>query len=154
MEIERKFLVKNDDWKSQIQTSENIIQFYLSDLTQTPTVRLRQLGDRGFLTLKYPSISADILIREEYEYEIPVQDVLAQRAAAKGRIITKTRYYIPTEEGHIWEVDVFDSPDKNLVLAEIELEAPDIKIICPGWIGQEVTKDKAYSNIRMAFSEL
>jgi len=151
MEIERKFLVKDDSWKSEILKSERILQFYLTDENQIPTLRLRLKEATGILTIKYPSTSSSILIREEFEYEIPVKDVLAQQKSAKGQVIQKTRHHVSGPGNLVWEVDVFESPKAGLVLAEIELNNADDRIILPKWIGEEVTSDAAYSNIKMAF---
>ncbi|WP_169566155.1 CYTH domain-containing protein [Sneathiella limimaris] len=154
IEIERKFLVANDSWKQDILSSHKISQFYLSDLSTTPTVRIRQKDDKGFLTLKYPSKQEDVLVRAEFEYEIPVSDVTAHKQFAKGRIVEKTRHLVRGAENLIWEIDVFSSPNPDLVLAEIELKTADQIIQLPDWIGPEVTHNPSYSNIRMAFQSV
>ena len=154
MEIERKFLVKNDQWKQAILNSEEILQFYLTALDQSPTVRLRTKGDKGYLTLKYPSRSRTVLVREEYEYEIPAEHVLSQQAEAKSRIIRKTRHHVQGPDGHIWEVDEFHSPVASLILAELELNQIDEAFIHPDWVGEDVTSDGQYSNIRISFDGL
>ncbi|MFT6556651.1 CYTH domain-containing protein [Sneathiella sp.] len=151
VEIERKFLVASDSWKSGIVKSEEIIQYYLTGLDQVPTVRLRQKGNTGFLTIKYPSRSADIIDRQEFEYEIPVEDVRSQQKQAKGHIIHKVRHTVKGPDGFIWEVDEFKSPNPLLTLAEIELSHVDEKFLKPDWAGEDVTSLPAYSNIRMAF---
>lgn len=152
MEIERKFLVKNDTWKSHIQKSEKIIQFYLTEENQIPSLRLRLKNEIGLITLKYPSSSTEILIREEFEYEIPARDVLKQQKAAKGQIIRKTRHHVLGPDQHMWEVDIFESPNTGLILAELELETANEKFEIPDWIAEDVTADSQYSNIKMAFS--
>lgn len=151
MEIERKFLVANNDWMSSIRQKYEIIQYYLSNADHEPTIRLRLKDKRAYLTLKYPSQSDLILIRAEYEYEIPVQDFHNQKEHARGNIIQKTRYEVMDKHNQLWEIDVFSSPNAGLVVAEIELATPDQKILLPEWIGDEVTTNSAYSNIHMAF---
>ncbi len=154
MEIERKFLVKNDLWKNAILKSEDILQFYLTSLDQSPTVRLRVKGEKGYFTLKYPSRSDTILVREEYEYEIPKEDVLSQQIHAKSRIIRKTRHRVQGPDQHVWEVDEFHSPVSSLILAELELDHIEESFICPDWAGEDVTTDGQYSNIRISFDGL
>ncbi len=92
MEIERKFLVRNNDWKEAILKSETVIQFYLTETDYAPSMRLRIKGQIGYFTLKYPSSSDVALIREEYEYEIPIDDIYAQMSKAKSNILKKTRH--------------------------------------------------------------
>ncbi len=152
MEIERKFLIKNDSWKNHILNSEEIIQFYLTNLDQTPTVRLRIKGETGYLTVKYPSVSEAILARDEFEYSIPKADVLAQIKKAKSRIIRKTRHQVEGSDGHLWEIDEFQEPIKGLILAEIELSRIDEPFKIPDWAGEDVTMDGRYSNISLSFS--
>ena len=154
MEIEKKYLLKSGSWKKNIQRSEKIVQFYLTEPGHQPTLRLRAIDGQGYVTLKYPSKNADILIREEYEYQIPIEDVLAQQRQAKGNIIEKTRHYVVAADQHIWEVDEFLSPDPLLVLAEIELNEPDQNFELPDWIGKDVTSDPEYSNLSLAFKNI
>ncbi|MEH6405215.1 MAG: CYTH domain-containing protein [Sneathiella sp.] len=154
MEIERKFLVKNSSWKTDILNSEEIIQFYLTGRDHSPTLRLRTKGDKGYITLKYPSQSETILMREEYEYEIPVADILAQMSEATGSIIKKTRHNVKGPDGHIWEVDEFKSPMSNLILAEIEYTDEKMEVSLPDWLGDEVTMDPSYSNLQLSFHRL
>lgn len=153
MEIEKKYLVTSEDWKKNIQRSEKIVQFYLTEPGHHPTLRLRTKASKGYVTLKYPSKNKDILVREEFEYEIPLEDVLAQQRHAKGNIINKTRHYVLAPDQHIWEVDEFASPDPTLVLAEIELSNPDQAFNLPDWVGKDVTSDPEYSNLSLAFKK-
>ena len=123
MEIERKFLVISDAWKEDILSSHKVIQFYLSGKNISPTFRLRITDDQGYLTIKYPSISAHILARDEYEYAIPATDVRAQMGHATGTIIQKTRHLVEGPDGNVWEVDEFTNPAEIPIVAEIELDA-------------------------------
>ncbi|MBO6825038.1 MAG: CYTH domain-containing protein [Sneathiella sp.] len=153
LEIEKKYLVQNESWRDQILDHKKIVQFYISPKDSIPTIRLRTKGNKGYITIKYPSVSANILARPEYEYEIPLSDVEAQKPSAIGRVIEKTRHKVRDEFGQIWDVDEFTSPSPGLVLAEIELtdEAEHVKL--PAWAGSEVTADKRFSNQVMSYSE-
>lgn len=151
MEIERKFLVNNDTWKANSRSSTEITQFYLTGKDQFPSVRLRIAGDKGFLTIKYASVSENVLARDEFEYAVPVKDVEAQVGHATGSIIRKTRYIVEGPDDRVWEVDVFRNPFNVPVIAEIELESLEDQFSLPDWIGKEVTSDHTYSNLEMSF---
>jgi adenylate cyclase len=85
--------------------------------------------------------------RSEYEYAIPLQDaeeLLGQYCVRP--LIEKTRYYV-THEGHVWEIDVFSGDNEGLMVAEIELNAPDESFHRPDWLGEEVSHDPRYYNV-------
>jgi adenylate cyclase len=151
IEIERKFLIISDKWRDNIQSKNGIVQFYLSPKDHVPTVRLRSKGNCGYITVKYPSSSEDVLVRPEFEYEVPLADIKAQEHAAIGSLIRKTRHYVCDEFAQNWEIDVFESPCPGLVLAEIELSSAQEEIKFPAWVGEEVTKDRQYSNQVMSY---
>ena len=151
IEIEKKFLVTSDQWKGSILSKKKITQFYISAPDAIPTVRLRLLGETGYLTLKYPSTSKDVLVRPEFEYEIPKEHVTAQRQFAIGNIIEKTRYEIRDEFGQLWDIDEFTTPSKGLILAEIELNDEGENISLPEWVGEDVSGDSQYSNQVMSY---
>ncbi|GLQ07894.1 CYTH domain-containing protein [Sneathiella chinensis] len=154
MEIEKKFLVASDRWRELSSKSDHIVQFYLTGLDHEPTVRLRKKGDRGYLTLKYSSCSTDTLIREEYEYQIPAEDVDAQMGKATGLVIEKIRHYVATPDDHVWEIDEFKGAHEGLIIAEIELTDQDDSFELPDWIGEDVTADSRYSNLVLSFSRV
>ena len=141
VEIERKFLVRSDDWREGAQ-GETICQGYLNSAKER-TVRVRISGDKAFLTIKGPAIN---LTRSEFEYAIPVThanqmlDELCERPLLK-----KTRYKI-LHDGKTWEVDEFHGDNDGLVVAEIELDSEDETINHPEWLGAEVTEDPKYFN--------
>ena len=139
-EIERKFLVKGDSWKTQQGTKYR--QGYLSSIKER-TVRVRTTDDKGFLTIKGITIGAT---RLEYEYEIPIQEAeeLLTNLCEKP-IIEKDRYKIPYG-GFTFEVDEFFGENEGLIIAEIELEYEDQPFEKPAWLGNEVTGDPRYFN--------
>lgn len=67
-EIERKFLLANDDWKPLVTKSVVLKQGYLNSVKER-TVRVRIAGEQAFLTIKGPVTGVS---RAEYEYEIPL----------------------------------------------------------------------------------
>lgn len=141
-EIERKFLVINDDYKSLAERKTEISQGYLSRNPER-TVRVRIVGDEGRLTVKGKNKGC---VRLEFEYPIPVEDARQMLKLCEGRIISKTRWFVRGDDGLIWEVDEFKGELEPLVVAELELESPDRQFGRPGFVGQEVTGDPTYYN--------
>lgn len=144
-EIERKFLLANDSWKHQVSKSFAIRQGFLST-EPSRTVRIRQKGDRGFLTIK--GITTGVS-RAEFEYDIPLPDALQLLDLCLQPIIDKTRYIVEVN-GNTWEIDVFAGANDGLVIAEIELESEEQEFLRPDWLGQEVSDDPRYYNSMLA----
>ncbi len=143
-EIERKFLVKDDSWRSG-DVGKRYRQGYLST-AKDRTVRIRTAGDEAFLTVKGSSTGTS---RAEYEYKIPFEDAneMLDRLCEKP-LIEKTRYRIPHEDV-VWEVDEFAGENRGLVLAEVELKDEKQRVTLPQWVGQEVTGDDRYFNVNL-----
>lgn len=144
-EIERKFLVKGD-FRTQAYDKSRIIQGYISS-ARGRTVRIRIRDERGYLTIKGPS---DIggLVRFEWEKEIPLNEALQLLKICEPGIIDKTRYLVKCGK-HIFEVDEFYGDNQGLIMAEVELEAPDEPFEKPDFIGEEVTGDRRYYNSQL-----
>jgi CYTH domain-containing protein len=140
-EIERKFLVRSEDWRAGAHRRETIRQAYLA-ITEALTIRVRVIGDSAWLTIKS---KADGPSRDEFEYAIPRADADWLMAARQGGVIEKVRHSI-SFGGRSWTVDEFGGDHAGLVLAECELEAADAEFALPDWIGDEVTDDPAYRN--------
>ena len=139
-EIERKFLVAGDSWRRA--AGVELRQGYLIGGKKS-TVRVRILGERGFLTVKGPTVGAT---RLEYEYEIPLshaEEMLAE--LCEKPLIEKTRYRVPSG-GLVIEVDEFLGENRGLIVAEIELESECQPFRKPDWLGEEVTGDPRYYN--------
>jgi adenylate cyclase len=143
-EIERKFLVNGDSWRS-LATGKRYRQGYLSTVKER-TVRVRTVGDRGYITVKGITVNAT---RSEYEYEVPLTDANEMLDNLCERpLIEKIRYRIPI--GPVtWEVDEFQGENQGLVTAEIELTDESQQFSSPDWIGAEVTKDPRYFNANL-----
>lgn len=140
-EIERKFLVKGDAWRS-LAEGVSYRQGYLNSQKER-TVRIRTVGEKAYLTVKGPTRG---VTRTEFEYEIPYEDCLAMlEELAEKPIIEKKRYRIPAGS-YVWEVDEFFGVNEGLILAEIELPSEDAVFEKPDWIGQEVSGDPRYFN--------
>jgi adenylate cyclase len=141
-EIERKFLLRNDNWRKQVFRAKSIRQGYLvSD--EIRSVRVRIADDEAYLNVKSATLG---ISRKEYEYTIPLQD--AQElldTLCRKPLLEKTRHFLHFGN-HLWEVDVFEGDNAGLVVAEVELKDPEETFERPGWIGEEVSHDKRYYN--------
>ena len=145
IEIERKFLVKSDGWR-KLGCAERYAQGYLCS-DRNRTVRVRTVGDKGFLTVKGRGSG---IAHPEYEYEIPYNEARTMLdELAEKPVIDKTRTKIPFA-GFVWEVDEFFGDNEGLVMAEIELPSVDASFEKPEWIGEEVTGDPRYYNSMLA----
>jgi adenylate cyclase len=142
-EIERKFLVVGDAWK----TGAGVLvrQGYLNRDPQR-TVRIRVSGDAAWITVKGITTGAT---RSEFEYAIPRDDAAALLALCEPPILEKTRHRIQ-HAGHCWEIDEFHGDNAGLVVAEVELEQENEPLELPPWIGPEVTADPRYFNSNLA----
>ena len=143
LEIERKFLVKDDSYKVMAFSSSRIAQGYICS-ARGRTVRIRIRDEKGYLTIKGPSDSAG-LGRYEWEKEIPLEDARELMKLCEPGIIDKTRYLVQSVN-HIFEVDEFYGDNEGLVIAEVELKSEDESYEKPAFVGEEVTGDVRYYN--------
>ena len=143
IEIERKFLVLSDAFKSISVTQNQIAQGYLNSDPER-TVRVRIKNNQGFITIKGKSNESG-LSRLEWEKEIDVAEATQLLALCEKGVIHKTRYEVPFGQ-HVVEVDVFEGENEGLVMAEIELGSETETYAVPEWLGEEVTNDARYYN--------
>tara|TARA_Y100001968_G_scaffold51968_1_gene42935 strand:- start:395 stop:934 length:540 start_codon:yes stop_codon:yes gene_type:complete len=146
IEIERRFLVENEDWKSQVILSEDFIQAYLNSSIDKWSTRIRIIdNNKAFITLKS---SLNGLVNNEFEYSIPTKDAIELIKLSTYKII-KTRYQL-TIHNIDWVVDIFHGSNTSLKIAEIELNSESEEIQVPPWCGQEITGIKSLSNASLA----
>ena len=143
IEIERKFLVLNNDFIALAVSKNRIVQGYLNSNPER-TVRVRIKGSKGFLTIKGKGNDSGTT-RLEWETEIPLAEAEKLLAICENGVIDKIRHEIPSGK-HIYEVDVFAEENNGLVIAEIELDDENEFFEKPNWLGQEVTGDTRYYN--------
>lgn len=171
LEIERRFLVRGDQWRTRVRWSEQLAQGYLVSREDGLTLRVRLAdGDRAWLTLKaaVPSgavsseaplseavhVPADKaatvvpLIRQEFEYAIPRADGEALLAQAPNQVL-KHRYGLDLPGGD-WVLDVFEGANAPLVVAEVELPDAGTEVVVPPWCGPEITGRHDLSNAALA----
>ncbi|WP_433811182.1 CYTH domain-containing protein [Flavobacterium johnsoniae] len=143
LEIERKFLVKSDDFKEQAFAKNNIAQGYLSSVPER-TVRVRIKGEKAYLTIKGIGHQGG-MSRFEWENQIPLDEAAELLKLCEKGKIEKTRYEIKSGN-HIYEVDEFYGENEGLIMAEIELQSETENFKKPDWLGEEVTNDERYYN--------
>jgi len=156
-EIERRFILSESQYRSAVGTagavSKRLRQAYLAvDGPSAIRVRIADggTGESAKLTIKS---SAPGLVRQEFEYDIPVADAAEMLSGLRlGRVIDKTRTVVEVD-GTEFEVDRFLGELDGLFLAEVELSDPDAAFARPDWLGAEITGDKRFSNAALALAE-
>ena len=146
IEIERRFLVVNETWKSQVFLSENYSQAYLNSSIDEWSTRVRLINNiKAYITLKS---SLNGLTNYEFEYSIPTKDAVELIKLSKYKI-TKIRHKIKINKSD-WVVDIFGGSNFSLKIAEVELNHEDEEIQVPSWCIQEITGIKSFSNASLA----
>lgn len=146
IEIERKFLLKNAQWRQQSEAKTYLVQGYLS-VAPEATVRVRIATDKAFLTLKG---KRSHYTAPEFEYPVPVVDAhQIMKQMCQYPPVEKWRHMVK-HEGHIWEIDEFLGANAGLIVAEIELESATTAFSIPDWLGEEVSHDLRYTNASLA----
>jgi len=144
-EIERKFLLLNEDWRSEVTQTLAIQQAYLCN-TDKASLRIRVSDQTGYISTK--SMTRNIR-RHEFEYEIPLHDAeFMIQHMAQGSPVIKKRHLVP-KGSHVWEIDEFEGSNAGLIVAEIELGHETEAFDKPLWVGDEVSGDTRYLNISL-----
>jgi len=147
IEIERKFLVKNELWKTQVETKKHLKQGYFTE-GGSRSIRVRTNGKAAFINIK-KKLNDNGISRLEFEYEIPYADAeqLLEQVVIQP-IIDKVRYKV-LNDGMIWDLDIFAGDNAGLMIAEIELEDINQAFQIPAWAGKEVSDDMRYYNMNL-----
>jgi adenylate cyclase len=140
-EIERKYLIRDESFRSDVVRSMRIAQGYLC--SRKVTARVRICNDKGILTFKGKSHDGG-LSRFEFEREIPlgVTERLLNRCSG---VVDKVRHLVEYG-GHTFEVDEFKGENEGLIVAEVELSSAEESVSLPPWIGDEVTGERCFYN--------
>ncbi len=145
IEIERRFLIQNNDWEKYINRKSDIIQGYLSSFSDCWIVRIRSEDNLYKLTIKKHISKAKNF---EFEYEIPKIEGDLIISEIKNPII-KERFYILFEEKE-WIIDRFKGENFPLEIAEVELNTIDEQIHLPSFLSTEITGLKKFSNFELS----
>jgi adenylate cyclase len=146
VEIERKFKVLNDSWRSEICRSTLLRQGYLAN-TARASIRVRLAGYEGWLSVK--SMTRGVS-RAEYETTIATSDASEMLDTLCDRPLIEKWRHIVVHEGSDWEIDEFLADNAGLIIAELELESEQQPFVRPSWLGAEVSDDERYYNFRLA----
>lgn len=150
IEIERKFLVKNDTWRPSVVQEERLRDGLIAS-TGGLKIRVRLSGNRATIAVKSKQENG---VRSEYEYEISLSDAKEMLDGhCDGRVLDKTRHHVPFA-GLLWAIDVYEGPLAGIILAEVELEHVGQDVAMPDWIGEEVTGRPEYRKINMLLARL
>lgn len=151
IEIERKFLLNGDAWRTAVMHSERIVQGYLvgapalrAGLARA-SVRARISGEQAWLNIKAATPG---IARTEFDYPIPLDDANTLLASLCDGVLEKTRHHVRVE-GCLFEIDEFLGDNAGLVVAEIELPAVDAPFPQPAWLGREVSALARYYNVNL-----
>ncbi len=146
VEIERKYLVKNDNWKNEVKESQHITQGYIKSEDATVRVRCYRDDCTAEITVKG---KRNGISRLEFEYDIPYSDAREmQEKLCQNNLVEKTRHLIKYK-GMLWELDEFHGENEGLLIAEIELLNEDQEYELPDWIGDDVSDKNRYRNSRL-----
>ncbi len=151
IEIERKFILHDDSWRTQVQRSERIVQGYLvgaDALTAglaRASVRVRRAGEQAWLNIKAARLGVE---RAEYDYPIPPDDADTLLATLCGGVLSKWRHHVRVD-GTLFEIDEFLGDNAGLVVAEVELPHADAMFPRPPWLGREVSTLGRYYNVNL-----
>jgi adenylate cyclase len=143
VEIERKFLLRDDSWRQSVSAAKPMRQGYLAARPEC-SVRVRLEGPEARINIKSATLG---ITRQEFEYPIPVADANAMLdTLCGGKSVAKIRHYVPYQ-GHLWEIDEFSGENSGLIVAEIELSSVTEHFATPAWLGDEVSGQARYYNV-------
>ncbi|HEY8586660.1 MAG TPA: CYTH domain-containing protein [Rhodanobacter sp.] len=151
IEIERKFLVNDDRWRSAIGHSQSMAQGYLvgaqalHDGAARASVRVRIAGEQAWLNVKAATAG---VARTEFDYPVPLADARVLLDDLCDGVLEKTRHHVLVE-GVEFEIDEFAGDNQGLIVAEVELPAVDAPFPRPSWLGREVSKLMRYYNVSL-----
>ena len=145
IEIERRFLIKNNDWEQLINHKADIIQGYLSSSSDGWIVRIRSENNIFKLTLKKHIRKSKFF---EFEYEIPQREGEMIISKIKNPII-KERFYLLFQDKE-WIIDQFKGKNFPLEIAEVELKTIGEQINLPSFLSTEITGLKNFSNFELS----
>ena len=146
VEIEHKFLVRDERWRREVERSVRMRQGYLTSDARC-SVRVRVAGDQGYLNVKSGTLGIQ---RSEYEYPIPLAEAEEMLdTLCEQPLLEKTRHFVRFG-GHLWEIDEFEGDNTGLIVAEVELSRTDEPFDRPDWLGEDVSHDIRYYNSQLA----
>ena len=147
LEIERRFLIKNDNWKKFITKKVYIEQGYLSKSLDDWIIRIRFTGKEFKIALKK---HIESFTNFEFEYSIPRKDAETIMSNLSSTI-KKDRFFLEIGKKS-WIIDCFKEKNYPLEIAEIELSNEEEDLMLPSFISKEITGLTHYSNFSLAIN--
>ena len=144
LEIERRFLIKNDQWKEFITHKTFMEQGYLSYDLEDWIIRIRFNGKKYKIALKKHIKN---FTNYEYEYSIPNSEG-EKIMATLTNTIKKERFFLKVNQKD-WIIDCFKETNFPLKIAEIELTEEKEKVILPSFLAKEITGLTIYTNFNL-----
>lgn len=151
LEIERKYLLSGLPPVAAESPFVEIHQGYLPGEVLIERLRLVRddTGEKRYRTVK----AGTGISRVELEEEVSPELFNAMWPFTEGRRVSKRRYLVRDVNNAVtWEVDSFT--DRDLVLAEVELEHETHDPALPAWLApyviREVSGESAYLNLELA----
>ena len=144
LEIERRFLIKNDHWKDFITNKTSIEQGYLSYNLEDWIIRIRFNGKTFKIALKKHIKN---FTNYEYEFSIPNSEGEKIMATLTNKI-QKERFFLEVDNKN-WIVDCFKDKNFPLEIAEIELASEKEEVILPPFVSKEITGLKIFTNLSL-----
>ena len=145
LEIERRFLIKNDNWKEFITHKTLIEQGYLSYNLENWIIRIRFNGKNFKIALKKHIKN---FTNYEFEYLIPITDG-KKIMSTLTNTIKKERFFVEVDQIK-WTIDCFKEKNYPLEIAEIELNKENEEVYLPSFLSKEITGVKMYTNFSLA----
>lgn len=140
LEIERRFLLKNDHWRTHASAPQTIQQGYIS-ITKETTIRVRIINEQAWLTIK---AHINDTTCHEFEYCIALSEAHLLLAHCTFKI-EKLRYIVHYQ-GFDFEIDEFLDDNAPLIIAELELPNEHTPYPIAQWLGEEITSHPHYTN--------
>ena len=144
LEIERRFLIKNDQWKKFITHKISLEQGYLSYNLEDWIIRIRFDGIHFKIALKKHIKN---FTNYEYEYLIPIYEG-EKIMSTLTNTIKKERYYLEVDQRN-WIIDCFKDKNFPLEIAEIELNDEEEDFTLPSFLSREITGLKIFTNLNL-----
>ena len=154
IEIEKKYKVLEIPNNIEDYQKIEIEQAYLN-YDCKPTLRIRKYNEEEYI-LSYKSRKKEyrdnLSICDEVELPLSKEAYEHLKSKSDGRVIYKTRYIVPIDEGLKVEIDTFKDFFDGVCFAEIEFKSEEqadlFKI--PNWLGEDISNQRRVKNSYMA----
>ena len=146
LEIERKFLVVTETWRTDVVRSLHIEDHLIADFPKGKA-RIRICAGTATLTLKGNRAG---IRRSEFNLPLTLADAAAMaHVFSDVQPLAKRRHEVKVAS-LVWQVDEYLGPLAGLVTADAELPEKDHPLVLPPWAGPEITADARFCSRALA----